>query len=113
MHFCSHILLGILLLQKKQRINPDWSPRGVSVSGPITKDEEEVAETLFALAGMFHNNGSKHNVEGFEGLQGEPIPENSTVLQDLKEHANVALEGCSYSNLQNDYSISQDTCLSY
>ncbi|XP_057424664.1 uncharacterized protein LOC130718171 isoform X2 [Lotus japonicus] len=79
--------------KKKQRINPDWSPRGVSVSGPITKDEEEVAETLFALAGMFHNNGSKHNVEGFEGLQGEPMPENSTVLQDLKEHANVALEG--------------------
>lgn len=25
-------------------------------SGPITKDEEEVVETLYALAGMFPNN---------------------------------------------------------
>lgn len=33
----------------------DWSP-GQAVSGPITKDEEEVVETLYSLASMFPLN---------------------------------------------------------
>ncbi|KAJ6336799.1 hypothetical protein OIU76_006635 [Salix suchowensis] len=34
---------------------PDWSSKQ-SFSGPITKDEEEVVETLYSLAGMFAHN---------------------------------------------------------
>lgn len=39
---------------------PDWSSKQ-SVCGPITKDEEEVAETLYSLAGMFANNEEPKN----------------------------------------------------
>ncbi|XP_050233164.1 uncharacterized protein LOC126681652 isoform X2 [Mercurialis annua] len=45
---------------KKSKLNlkqegPNWSIKQ-SVTGPITKDEEEVVETLYALAGMFPDN---------------------------------------------------------
>ncbi|KAK7351754.1 hypothetical protein VNO77_11425 [Canavalia gladiata] len=49
--------------------------------GPITKDEEEVVETLYALAGMFPYNGSNARSEP----DGESLPENSTVLEDQEE----------------------------
>ncbi|XP_034919607.1 uncharacterized protein [Populus alba] len=39
---------------------PDWSSKQ-SVCGPITKDEEEVVETLYSLAGMFANNEEPKN----------------------------------------------------
>ncbi|CAJ1973219.1 unnamed protein product [Sphenostylis stenocarpa] len=64
---------------KKQR-SPVWSTRQV-LPGPITKDEEEVAETLYALAGMFPDNGSSVKSEP----DSESLPENSTVLQDQEE----------------------------
>ncbi|RDX93621.1 hypothetical protein CR513_24085, partial [Mucuna pruriens] len=74
---------------KKQR-SPGWSTRQV-LPGPITKDEEEVVETLYALAGMFPgNNGSNAKSE----LESESLPENSTVLQDQEESqsANATVE---------------------
>ncbi|XP_014504624.1 uncharacterized protein LOC106764760 isoform X3 [Vigna radiata var. radiata] len=71
----------------KQGIRRQWTPREV-VSGPITKDEEEVAETLYALAGMFPDNGSNHNNKE---LEGESLPDNSSVLQNLEDNASAAL----------------------
>ncbi|PON70734.1 hypothetical protein PanWU01x14_077600 [Parasponia andersonii] len=45
-----------------------------SVSGPITKDEEEVAETLYALAGMFSNNNSNDkSKQDYEALEPKPL----------------------------------------
>ncbi|BAT77690.1 hypothetical protein LR48_Vigan09g031600 [Vigna angularis] len=73
---------------KKQR-SPCWSTRQV-LPGPITKDEEEVAETLYALAGMLPDNGSNAKSEP----DSESLPENSTVLQDQEasQSANVTVE---------------------
>ncbi|XP_061355831.1 uncharacterized protein LOC133300326 isoform X2 [Gastrolobium bilobum] len=79
---------GSVKKSKKQGIGADWSPRE-GVSGPITKDEEEVVETLYALAGMFPNKGSNHNSRE---LHGESLQENSSVLQYLEENPNAALE---------------------
>ncbi|XP_011045100.1 PREDICTED: uncharacterized protein LOC105140104 isoform X2 [Populus euphratica] len=49
---------------KKSRLNKqpssDWS-REQSVCGPITKDEEEVVETLYSLAGMFADTEEPKN----------------------------------------------------
>lgn len=73
---------------KKQGMRCDWSTRE-RVSGPITKDEEEVAETLYALAGMFSDNGSNHNSKE---LDGESLPDNSSVLQDLEDNTSATLE---------------------
>ncbi|KAH1244253.1 hypothetical protein GmHk_06G014925 [Glycine max] len=75
---------------KKQR-TPGWSTRQVS-PGPITKDEEEVVETLYALAGMFPSDKASNVVKS--ELDSESLPENSTVLQDQEESqsANVTLE---------------------
>lgn len=70
---------------KKQEIGQNWSQRGVS--GSITKDEEEVAETLYALATMFPHSGSNHIIKE---LDGEPFMENSSVLQDMKENVNAS-----------------------
>ncbi|KAG5020421.1 hypothetical protein JHK87_016276 [Glycine soja] len=54
-------------------------------------DEEEVAETLYALAGMFPHNASNHNSII---LDGKSLPANSSVLQDLEDNSSDALEGC-------------------
>jgi len=61
--------------------------------GPITKDEEEVAETLYALAGMLPDNDSNTKSEP----DSESLPENSRVFQDQEESqsANVTVEGFS------------------
>ncbi|QCE16686.1 uncharacterized protein LOC114195913 isoform X2 [Vigna unguiculata] len=73
---------------KKQR-SPCWSTRQV-LPGPITKDEEEVAETLYALAGMLPDNDSNTKSEP----DSESLPENSRVFQDQEESqsANVTVE---------------------
>lgn len=70
--------------------------------GPITKDEEEVAETLYALAGMLPDNGSNVKSEPDSGS----LPENSTVLQDQEESesANATVEG---------FSLRQGTFIGY
>ncbi|KAL3022627.1 hypothetical protein AAZX31_04G023700 [Glycine max] len=75
---------------KKQR-TPGWSTRLVS-PGPITKDEEEVVETLYALAGMFPADNASNAIKS--ELGSESLPENSTVLQDQEESqsANVTVE---------------------
>ncbi|AES59733.2 hypothetical protein MTR_1g025180 [Medicago truncatula] len=72
---------------KKHEIGQNWSQRGVF--GSITKDEEEVAETLYALAAMFPRSGSNDIIKE---LDGEPFMENSSVLQDMKEKVNASLE---------------------
>lgn len=73
---------------KKQGIFQNWSQRE-EVSVSITKDEEEVAETLYALAGMFPQSGSNHICKK---LDGESLIQNSSVLQNMKENANAAIE---------------------
>ncbi|KAK7352249.1 hypothetical protein VNO80_17668 [Phaseolus coccineus] len=75
--------------KSKKRRSPGWSRRQV-LPGPITKDEEEVAETLYALAGMLPDNGSNVKSEP----DSESLPENSTVLQDQEESesANATVE---------------------
>ncbi|XP_037494944.1 uncharacterized protein LOC105635347 isoform X2 [Jatropha curcas] len=52
---------------KKSKLNlkqvaPNWSLKE-SAGGPITKDEEEVVETLYALAGMFPDNDPDCNTK--------------------------------------------------
>ncbi|KAL2346247.1 hypothetical protein Fmac_000247 [Flemingia macrophylla] len=71
--------------KSKKRRSPGWS-----MPGPITKDEEEVVETLYALAGMFPDNASNAKSE----LESESLPENSTLLQDQEESlsANATIE---------------------
>jgi len=74
------------MLLQKQGMWRDCSPRE-GASGPITKDEQEVAETLYALAGMFPHNASNHNSTD---LDGKFLPDNSSVLQDLEDNASAA-----------------------
>ncbi|TKY75247.1 hypothetical protein E2542_SST04014 [Spatholobus suberectus] len=75
--------------KSKEQRSPGWSTRQV-LPEPITKDEQEVVETLYALAGMFPDNGSNVKSE----LHSESLPQNSTVLQDQEESqsANATIE---------------------
>ncbi|CAK8569697.1 unnamed protein product [Lathyrus sativus] len=73
---------------KKQEISQKLSRREGGF-GSITKDEEEVAETLYSLAAMFPESGSNHVSKE---IYGESLIENSSVLQDKKENVNAALE---------------------
>ncbi|XP_057721548.1 uncharacterized protein LOC130935697 isoform X2 [Arachis stenosperma] len=74
---------------KKEENGEEWSQRE-GVCGPIiTKDEEEVAETLYALAGMFPDNGMNENSKQ---LHEESLLKNTSVLEDLKENANASSE---------------------
>ncbi|KAJ6392287.1 hypothetical protein OIU77_026105 [Salix suchowensis] len=70
---------------------PDWSSKQ-SFSGPITKDEEEVVETLYSLAGMFaHNEEPKTECKsgndsldaGPSTLQEPSESDSPTVKEDL------------------------------
>ncbi|KAK8580830.1 hypothetical protein V6N13_143886 [Hibiscus sabdariffa] len=81
---------------KKPRFNLkqgelDWS-RKATVSGPITKDEEEVVETLYALAGMFPDGDSmdknKINGEPLEVKASAP-PETVTAIEVKNEDTNT------------------------
>ncbi|CAK7346213.1 unnamed protein product [Dovyalis caffra] len=71
---------------KKSRLNvkqpdPDWS-RKQGVCGPITKDEEEVVETLYSLAEMFVDNEEPQN----EGkLDRTSLDAGPLTLQDYSE----------------------------
>lgn len=61
--------------------------------GPITKDEQEVAETLYALAGMFPTNGG-FNAEN--AVDRESLPKNS-VSQEQEESTNATFQGYLFS----------------
>ncbi|KAJ6708737.1 hypothetical protein OIU74_009950 [Salix koriyanagi] len=64
---------------------PDWSSKQ-SFSGPITKDEEEVVETLYSLAGMFANNEEPKTEckSGNDSLDAGPSTlQEPTVKEDL------------------------------
>ncbi|GLU04572.1 hypothetical protein SLE2022_217100 [Rubroshorea leprosula] len=65
-------------LNSKER-DSEWSTK-LSVSGPITKDEEEVVETLYALAGMFPDNDTidKNKLDN-ESLEEKPSAPPETV----------------------------------
>ncbi|KAI5590056.1 hypothetical protein POPTR_005G238800v4 [Populus trichocarpa] len=75
---------------KKSRLNvkqpsPDWS-REQSVRGPITKDEEEVVETLYSLAGMFTDNEEPKNDCKLDNTSLDASPstlQEPTVKEDL------------------------------
>ncbi|KAH8509586.1 hypothetical protein H0E87_011367 [Populus deltoides] len=75
---------------KKSRLNvkqpsPDWS-REQSVCGPITKDEEEVVETLYSLAGMFADNEEPKNDCKLDNTSLDASPstlQEPTVKEDL------------------------------
>ncbi|KAF5455775.1 hypothetical protein F2P56_025320 [Juglans regia] len=76
---------------KKSKLNKhggsDWSPEQ-TLSGPITKDEEEVVETLYALAGMFPNNDAneKSKVES-KSREQKPVPESRASLMPIQDSA--------------------------
>ena len=72
---------------KKQGASDRFSRR--IVSGPITKDEEEVAETLFALARMFPNNDTN---DDFKGKHESLKPNPSGVPESNNSHS-LAVEG--------------------
>lgn len=74
------------MFSKNQGI--DWSLRKIE-SETITKDEEEVVETLYALAGMFPNN------DGIEKptLDVESLEANASALAESKYSQLVAVEG--------------------
>ncbi|XP_061972193.1 uncharacterized protein LOC133694618 isoform X2 [Populus nigra] len=74
---------------KKSRLNkqpsPDWS-REQSGCGPITKDEEEVVETLYSLAGMFTDNEEPKNDCKLDNTSLDASPstlQEPTVKEDL------------------------------
>ncbi|XP_041018744.1 uncharacterized protein LOC121260790 isoform X4 [Juglans microcarpa x Juglans regia] len=77
---------------KKSKLNvkhggSDWSPEQ-TLSGPITKDEEEVVETLYALAGMFPNNDAneKSKVES-KSREQKPVPESRASPMPIQDSA--------------------------
>ncbi|KAM5565118.1 hypothetical protein ABKV19_019242 [Rosa sericea] len=66
----------------------DRSPKE-TVSGPITKDEEEVVETLYALAGLvFPNNEANGNSK----VESETLDANASALPDSKNSPMPAVE---------------------
>ncbi|KAJ6681040.1 hypothetical protein OIU74_019508 [Salix koriyanagi] len=75
---------------KKSRLNvkqpsSDWSGNQ-SVCGPITKDEEEVVETLYSLAGMFAGNKEPKNGCKLDNTYLDACPstlQEPTVKEDL------------------------------
>lgn len=74
------------LVLKKQG---DRSPKE-TVSGPITKDEEEVVETLYALAGLvFPNNEANGNSK----VHSEAFDANASALTESKNSAKPEVEG--------------------
>ncbi|XWS20958.1 hypothetical protein CRYUN_Cryun30bG0014100 [Craigia yunnanensis] len=65
----------------------DWS-RKATDSGPITKDEEEVVETLYALAGMFPDGDSMDKNK----LSGDSIEVKSSAPPETVESPVTAIE---------------------
>ncbi|CAJ2642947.1 unnamed protein product [Trifolium pratense] len=83
----NHKFHGIESLHKDSSSIKKKSKKQV-VLGPITKDEQEVAETLYALAGMFDISGSN----GENELESKSLPKNSSVSQDQEESINATFE---------------------
>lgn len=54
---------------------------GQATIGPISKEEEEVAETLYALAGMFSDTENTHKVDS----DGRTCKEKSLSLPEAEE----------------------------
>lgn len=71
----------------------DKSPRK-SVTGPITKDEEEVVETLYALAGMFPNNNANEKSK----LDSESMAAEPSAMPESKESPMPTLEDSAVTN---------------
>ncbi|XP_006473654.2 uncharacterized protein LOC102627061 isoform X4 [Citrus sinensis] len=77
---------------KKSKLNivkqgsSDWSQK--EVIGPITKDEEEVVETLYAMAGMFPENDSVNNSK----LESAPSEAKPPALQEHRESCTPAVK---------------------
>ncbi|KAL5780685.1 hypothetical protein ACOSQ2_011422 [Xanthoceras sorbifolium] len=65
----------------------DWSTK--HAAGPITKDEEEVVETLYALAGMFPDNDSSNDKSKLETTPSEAKP---SAFPDCKESPTPVIE---------------------
>ncbi|XP_022756621.1 uncharacterized protein LOC111304309 [Durio zibethinus] len=92
----NHTLVGVELHKKdgakKHKLNlkqgeSDRSTKA-TVSGPITKDEEEVVETLYALAGMFPDGESMDKNK----LSGESIEVKSSAPPETVESPVSAIE---------------------
>ncbi|KAI5596750.1 hypothetical protein BDE02_02G022200 [Populus trichocarpa] len=74
---------------------PDWSSKQ-SLCGPITKDEEEVVETLYSLAGMFANNEEPKNdcklgnasLDASRSTLQERSESDSPIIEAVKEDLN-------------------------
>ncbi|XP_065847069.1 uncharacterized protein [Euphorbia lathyris] len=92
----SHKKVGI----KRSKLNlkqggPNWSLQ--QSNGPITKDEEEVVETLYALAGMFPDNNKidSKSITGSESIDASasaltgPSDSHAHELEALKEDLNA------------------------
>lgn len=77
---------------KKSKLNivkqgsSDWSQK--EVIGPITKDEEEVVETLYAMAGMFPENDSENKSK----LESAPSEAKPPALQEHMETCTPAVK---------------------
>lgn len=80
--------IGVFFFQ--QRGLSDGSPKQV-ILGSITRDEEEVVETLFALAGMFSGNDKINESSKLDGKLPEPksaaLPESSTPANEGWRHS--------------------------
>lgn len=73
----------------------DRSPKE-TVSGPITKDEEEVVETLYALAGLvFPNNEANGNGK----VESETLDANASALPESRNSPAPAVEGLVHCSL--------------
>lgn len=77
----------LTFLLKKQRVS-----HRQTVSGPITKDEEEVVETLYALAGMFPNNVASESSDKSK-LDSEFLEVDPSTLPEPKETHKPVFEG--------------------
>ncbi|CAI0382716.1 unnamed protein product [Linum tenue] len=75
-------------------------------SGPITKDEEEVAEALYALAGMFPDNTLTDNDAK---LENNPPDENAAALKDGREVPGSAIKEDLNSILSSRGKIQEET----
>ncbi|XVF33852.1 hypothetical protein REPUB_Repub18cG0007400 [Reevesia pubescens] len=92
----NHTLGGVKLHKKDGVKKPkmdlkqgesDWS-RKATISGPITKDEEEVVKTFYALAGMFPDGDSLAKNK----LSGESIEVKSSAPPDTMESPVIEIE---------------------
>ncbi|XP_059459880.1 uncharacterized protein LOC132189248 isoform X3 [Corylus avellana] len=86
----SHVKNGV----KKPKLNVKRTPEQ-TLSGPITKDEEEVVETLYALAGMFPGN----DVNEKSKLDSESMEEKPSALPESRESTMPSLEAVTKDNL--------------